>query len=241
MKRFLNLLVLLTFCFSNLNSYASVVSSNLPRPGTMLFPAGEASLPVLKGLRLDPNDPMHMQFIIDTGTNKTVDKDQASQLIRYFLAALATPAQDIWVNLSPYEKERIMEDNLSYTDLGKAMLEQDYLLKQLASSLTYPETETGKKYWDDVNNVGARLPRPGQGNPAPTNSFNKVWISSKEAEVYEGANTVVITKSSLKALTDTDYLAMQQNNVGARSPRPGQGNPAPTEAFKKTILPQIEA
>jgi len=205
----------------------------------MLLPQGIASLPVLKGLKIDPQDPLHMQFIIDPGTNKTLDKDQASQLIHYFLAALATPQQDIWVNLSPYEKERIMEDNLSYTDLGKAMLEQDYLLKQLASSLTYPETETGKKYWDEINNVGARSPRPGQGNPAPTNSFNKVWISSREAEVYEGTNTVVITRSTLKALTDADYLAMQ-NNVGARSPRPGQGNPAPTDAFKKTILPKIE-
>ena len=95
MKRFSSLIVLITFIFSSFSSYP--VFANLPQPGTMLMPSGEASLPVLKGLKLDPNDPLHMQFIIDPGTNKTVDKDQANQLIRYFLAALATPAQDIWV------------------------------------------------------------------------------------------------------------------------------------------------
>jgi len=57
------------------------------------------------------------------------------------------------------------------------LLGEDYVLKQLAASLTYPETEVGKKYWDEINNsVGARLPRPGQGNPAPTNLFNKIWM-----------------------------------------------------------------
>jgi hypothetical protein len=59
---------------------------------------------------------------------------------------------------------------------------------------------------------------------------------------------VVITKASLKALTDQDYLAMQNNvGVGSKPTRnngqvtnlPLQGSN--TSAFKKTILPQIEA
>ena len=244
MKRFLNLFVLVTFCFSNLNSYANVVAPALPQPGTMLMPSGEASLPVLKGLKLDPQDPLHMQFIIDPGNNKTLDQAQANQLIRYFLAALATPQQDIWVNLSPYEKERIMEDNLSYTDLGKAMLEQDYLLKQLASSLTYPETELGKAYWKAVNSELPPTPSLTKRGSEPTQSFNKVWISSREAEVYEGTNVVVITKTSLKALTDTDYLAMSASGDGSHFSQTGtEKRTVPVsgaDAFKKTILPQIE-
>jgi hypothetical protein len=156
MKCLVSLFVLVTFCFSHLNGYANIIPANLPKPGTMILPQGAASLPTLKGLKLDPNDPLHMQFIIDPGTGKTLDKQQANQLIRYFLAALATPQNDIWVNLAPYEKNRVMEDNLSYTDLGRAMLEQDYILKQLAASLTHPETELGKQYWNAINGVGSR-------------------------------------------------------------------------------------
>ena len=191
MKRFLNLFVLVAFCFSNINSYANVVSPSLPQPGTMLMPAGTASLPTLKGLKLDPQDPLHMQFIIDPGTNKTLDQTQATQLIRYFVAALATPQQDIWVNLSPYEKERIMEDNLSYTDLGKAMLEQDYLLKQLASSLTYPESETGKAYWNVVNSrdvIHHVSKQDAMNGVSTTDAFKQHILPALTKEVNQGAN-----------------------------------------------------
>ena len=51
---------------------------------------------------------------------------------------------------------------------------------------------------------------------------------------------MAIDQATLKVMTDEDYLAMDKNGVGARSPRPGQGNPATTESFKKYILPAIE-
>ena len=248
MKRLLNLFILVSFVANLALPYnANAQTLNLPVPTQILNVSQNYSFPVLRGLKLDPKNPLNIEFIIDPGTQKSVNKEEAGLLIKYFLAALTIPRENLWVNLSPYESNRIVPQALSQTELGEDMLGQDYLLKQLAASMTYPETEVGKKYWDEMNGVGARSPRPGRGNPAPTSVFNKVWITADKAQIYEGKNVALITKSSLKALTEEDYLAVQ-NNVGARSPRPeqpskdalgGQGNPAPTEPFKRYILPSI--
>ena len=106
------------------------------------------SFPVLKGLKLDPNNPLTLEFIVDTADKRDIAEEEASNLVRYFLAGLTIPEEEIWVNLSPYEKERVIPENLGQTDLGKDLLSQDYLLKQLTSSLTYPESDTGKDFWE---------------------------------------------------------------------------------------------
>jgi hypothetical protein len=33
-------------------------------------------------------------------------KQESDKLIKYFMATLAIPEKDLWVNLSPYEKDR---------------------------------------------------------------------------------------------------------------------------------------
>ncbi len=54
------------------------------------------------------------------------------------------------INLSPYEKDRIIQDNFGKTEMGRDLLSQDYLLKQITSSLMYPEEALGKKFWDKI-------------------------------------------------------------------------------------------
>ena len=56
----------------------------------------------------------------------------------------------MWVNLSPYEKDRIVPDAFGQTEMGRDLLAQDYMLKQLTASLMYPGEELGKKFWDNV-------------------------------------------------------------------------------------------
>ena len=41
-------------------------------------------------------------------------------------------------------------DNLGQTEMGRDMLAQDYILKQLTASLIYPEKHLGKTFWDEV-------------------------------------------------------------------------------------------
>jgi hypothetical protein len=215
----------------------------VPYPATvnnarLILPAGDFTLPLLKGIRVDPNDPFKFKFIIDLKNASIVDRKEVSVLVEYFLAALTIPEKELWVNLSPYEKDRVIPAALGQTVTGQKLLAQDYLLKQLAASLTYPDSETGKKYWDAVNALAVSHP-----------SFTKVWIIPSKAQVYEHANTVLITEATLKVMTDEDYLAQQNNNVrvGAtprgRPDNNGQAQgPAPTniDAFKQHILPIIE-
>jgi hypothetical protein len=206
-------------------TYSQNISS-LPPAGTLLLQSRQFSPVVLKGLRLDPNDPLKFNFIIDTGNDK-VDpaflKDESQRLINYFLAVLATPEDSLWVNLSPYEQNRIIPNGLEATEIGEGMLAQDYVLKQLAASLTYPETEAGKKYWDDINTPSATLrgssatSSPAAENSLARLSLTKVWIMPKTAVVAETPKGALIIDSSLQ-------VKMEQENP----------------AFRKNILPLIE-
>jgi len=123
--------------------------------GNLLLPSVPYDPPVLRGIKLDPANPLKFDFIVYEGQNplsQAALKIESAKLIRYFLAGLTIPENDLWVNLSPYERDKIVPQEFSQTDIGKEMLAQDYLLKQLAASLTCPETEAGKKYWDEINN-----------------------------------------------------------------------------------------
>src|SRR5207244_1947201 len=123
----------------------------LPQPGVMvnLSPAYEPTL--IRGMKVHPENPFKFDFIIDTGDSKQSQlKQESSTLIKYFLASLTIPEKDLWVNLSPYEKDRMIAQNLGSTQMGQDMLAQDYILKQLTASLIYPEKNLGKNFWDKV-------------------------------------------------------------------------------------------
>lgn len=177
-------------------AHAAVVG--LPQPGTMVSLSGKYSLPVLKGLKIDVENPMNLNFIIDSNSKDDVTSQEASKLVSYFLAALTIDKENIWVNLSPYEQERITDPNLAITDLGKDLLEQDYILKQLAASLTHPETDTGKKYWHS-NSANADL--------------SKIWIVPEIAKIYEANNSVFVTQM----IFDVQTKAEEGNNDALNS------------------------
>jgi len=200
---------------------------DLPQPGQMVSVSKPTFLPVLKGLCIDTADPFHLEFILDT-KGKTVSEDDIAPLVEYFLAVLTIPDKELWVNLSPFETERIISGELSQTELGKELLGQDYILKQLASSLTYPETPQGKAYWNTINGVGAN------NHPPATNVFNKVWIMPDQARIKENDNIAVIAQSTLKVMTDEDYLALSKTGASANGT-----NTAAVKAFKQHILPLI--
>ena len=203
-----------TFLFTTIlsPSYAQSVGMgllNLPVPGTMVVPS-PAFMPVLiKGMIIDPQDPTQFQFIIDSGnTDFSNDKikKESERLVKYFLAAMTIPKDDLWVNLSPHESDRIVPEALGKTELGRDMLAQDYILKQLTASLIYPEKELGKKFWDKVYEKARK--KFGTAD-IPVNTFNKVWIVPEKATVYEHDKTVYVVESRLKVMLDSDYQAMQ--------------------------------
>jgi len=212
-KRIISSLVCLTFSFSNLQYvYAQDFSVNqLPIPGTMVGISTPFAPLALKGLIVNTQKPLEFQFIVDTGKgpqDTASVKDQANQLVKYFLAGLTIPEGDLWVNLSPYEKNRMVPEALGQTDLGRDLLAQDYILKQLTASLIYPEKDLGKEFW---SRVYAKAQAQFGTTNVPVNTFNKVWILPDQAQVYENVNAAYVTKSTLKVMLDEDYTALQKH------------------------------
>ncbi len=235
-------LVLSCFIFSPAGFTAGPVAVNLPLPNQMLALSQPVSHPALRGIKINPENPLQIAFIVDPQGQANITKDECDRLTGYFMAALTIPEEDLWVNLSPYEKDRIIPEALSQTDFGEGLLEEDYLLKQLAASLTYPESEPGRSYWQAINNpVGA-------GHDRPVASFQKVWIVPESAEIYENANVAIIIKSGLKVMTEKDYLATQaatasvggKPNAVSRGASDARDEAIASNAFKAHILPLIE-
>ena len=82
----------------------------LPAPGQMVHLSQPFNPPVLKGLKVHPENPFRFDFILDQGNEKEKRghnkvspflKQEANKLIKYFLASLTVPEKDLWVNLSP--------------------------------------------------------------------------------------------------------------------------------------------
>ncbi|MBF0593425.1 MAG: hypothetical protein HQL22_00500, partial [Candidatus Omnitrophica bacterium] len=187
----------------------------LPQPGAQVNLSPAFAPPLLKGVKVYPGDPFKLDFILDEGVNPATPTPttDAHRLIKYFLASVTVPEKDLWVNLSPYEKDRITPDAFGVTEMGRDLLAQDYILKQITASVIYPESDTGKKFWAEVYRQAAA--RFGTTD-IPVDTFNKVWIVPAKAEVYEANNAVYVVASKLKVMLETDYLATSNNTLPAR-------------------------
>ncbi|MFA5261136.1 MAG: M48 family metallopeptidase, partial [Candidatus Omnitrophota bacterium] len=184
---------------------------NLPNPGVMITPTSGFVPPMLKGIKVDPQQPFQFDFILDSGNADLPPaqlKEEAGKLIRYFLASLTIPEDDLWVNLSPYEKDRIIPAEFGETEMGRDLLAQDYILKQLTASLIYPEEDLGKKFWDRVFEKANQLYGTTE---IPINTFNKVWIVPDKAVVYEKADMAFVLESHLKVMLEEDYIVLKHN------------------------------
>ncbi len=186
---------------------------DLPVPGTMvnLSPVYEPTL--IKGLTVHKDNPFLFDFIVDTGHSGLEGdalKMEGDRLVKYFFACLTIPEKDLWVNLSPYEKGRMVPQALGQTALGRDLLAEDYILKQLTASLIYPEKDLGKSFWERVYAKARQMYGTTQ---IPVNTFNKVWIVADQASVYEHGQTVFVVSGHLKVMLEEDYLALQKHSV----------------------------
>ena len=114
------------------------------------------------------------------------------------------------INLSPYEKDRMVPNALGQTGLGRDLLAEDYMLKQLTASLIYPEKDLGKEFWNRVYTKARQLYGSSQ---VPVNTFNKVWILADKATVYEHGQTAFVINGHLKVMLEEDYLSLQKHYV----------------------------
>lgn len=227
MHRIVSFLLMLCVLGSGLsNSFAKEQASGLPLPTQMLSLTENFSYPLLKGVKFYPDDPYNLEFVFDSASKDIVTKEDTKRLVEYFVAGLTMPEQDLWVNLSPYEKDRVIPDHLADTALGRDMLAQDYILKQLSSSLTYPESQEGKDYWQKI------LEKTANRGQLPINSYNKIWIMTDKATIYDNGTEAFLAEASFKTMLEQDYKALQENRAIEDS--------AAALAMKESLLPLIE-
>ncbi|MBF0594709.1 MAG: hypothetical protein HQL22_07060 [Candidatus Omnitrophica bacterium] len=252
MRKVVAIITLICFLVTGLGSPAALAQGVLlPEPGKMVALSPSFKPAYLWGMFVHSNDLFKFDFLIqrgDAGLTDAQKHEEYTKLIKYFLAALAIPDTDQWVNLSPYEKDRIIPDSFGLTEMGRDLLAQDYLLKQLASSLTDPNSGLGKKFWDGV--YAEAYKRFGTTDVL-TETFNKVWILPDKAIIFERNNTVHVLESHLKVMTEVDYLAISKNAI---STNPGVKNKASQEnhvtanpvqdvtqqVMREVIIPAIE-
>ena len=217
----------------------------LPIPGEMVQPSEPFNPVLLKGMTVNLNDPFQLDFIADSGQTDVSDeefKTESERLIKYFLVSMTIPKDDLWVNLSPYEADRIIPEALSKTDLGRDLLAQDYILKQLTASLLYPEKELGQTFWDRVY---TRAQEEFGTTDIPIDTFNKVWIVPDEVAVIEHNQTVYVTEAKLKVMLEEDYLAAYEasnknSDHNGKSLQEGQSTEIQSDLIRQLILPEIE-
>jgi len=220
---------------------------NLPNPGVMVTLTSGFVPPMLKGMKVDQQHPFQFDFIFDSGnanlTRKQL-KQEANKLIKYFLASLTIPEEDLWVNLSPYEKDRIIPDEFGITEMGRDLLAQDYVLKQLTASLIYPEEDLGKEFWDRVYSKARQLYGTEE---IPINTFNKVWILPDKAVVYENETIVFVLESHLKVMLEGDYLALRNNisnkEIGSdqlQEEEIRKLNNISSQFIREVVIPEVE-
>ncbi len=245
-NKFIAFFTALIFLFGSVcPAYAQRVPGLLA-PGSRMVVSPRLEPLILMGLEINPEDPFFLNFMIDTGEQQIspeVLREESLRLIKYFLAGLTIPEEDLWVNLSPFEKERIMPLVFGTTELGRDMLAQDYLLKQLASSLSYPEDQLGQEFWSRV--YRNMVDKYGTAD-INADMFNKVWVMPEVADVYEDGSKALIVDSHLSVMLEEDYLASGRSkeaaakgDISQASLTQRQVSELTLQAMRELVLPEI--
>ncbi len=248
----INLLLILVFSLTQtffsvpITSYAQNVLP-LPPVGAFVNISQDFSPVILRGLITSPEQPLRFDFIVDTGDNNLEGPEfteEATRMIKYFLASLTIPEDELWVNLSPYEGNRVIPEGLGVTEMGRDLLAQDYILKQLTASLIYPEEDLGSEFWQRVY---ARAKEVYGTTEIPINTFNKVWIIPDKAVVYEHNGSAFIGEKHLKVMLEEDFLALEENlgkkeiGIDRLSNNDAEVlNNVSSEIVREILLPEIE-
>ena len=249
LRKAISIFILITFISSSLKSttYAQVEQSQmalLPAPGVMVHLSPDFTPALLKGIVIHPENALKFDFIIykgDQALSEQTKKIEYTKLIKYFLASLAVPDDDQWVNLSPYEMSRIIKEDFGKTEMGRDLLAQDYMLKQVTASLIYPQDKLGQEFWDKVY---AKAYKQFRTTNIPVNTFNKVWIVPDDAEVLEKGNMAYVVKNHLKVMLEEDYLSLQKHLNNYSLPLTGRvregGNKLGSQIVREVVLPALE-
>lgn len=202
---------------------------------------------LIRGITIHPDNPLKFDFIVDVGDDHLqgdVFQKESMKLIKYFLVSLTVPENDMWVNLNPAEKDRIIPDSFGQTEMGRDMLLQDYVLKRLTASLMNPDEKLGKEFWEKIYKESQE--KLGTTD-IPTDVLNKVWIVPDKAEVFVKGQSVFVAASHLKVMLEGEYKNSDKWSVVSGKEKQKMNQPLntyhlplTTQLMKEIIIPAIE-
>jgi len=233
-------LLICCFLFSNLYLPSNVfaqLSANLAQTN-YLFVTPAFMPTIIKGMTISLENPLKFDFIVDSGEESLSGQEfeqESQKLIKYFLASITVPESDLWVNLSPYEKNRIIADSFGKTEMGRDLLAQDYILKKLTASLMLPENELGDNFWGKMR---AKYADKLGDKDLNMDALNKIWIVPSKAVVYEHGTSVFVVESHLKVMLEEEYNEMMaQEGLTKKSDGSSESM---SSLIKELIVPEIE-
>lgn len=216
---------------------SSIYAQAIQAPVSLITTSEIYSPAIIQGINVYLDNPLMFDFVVDSGDDDLQGeafKKESAKLIKYFLAALTVPEDELWVNLSPYETNRIIPENLGLTDMGRDMLLQDYLLKQITASLMYPENELGEIFWQKIYD---QLQDKHNTSDKPVDTFNKVWIVPDKAVVYEHETGAYVTEMHLKVMLQEDYVALEKSSIADQG---SKNDKMSSDTIRELILPELE-
>ena len=121
---FIHILILIAFLANAMGPLAVAQAQDfvLPAPGVMVHLSPEFNPPILKGIKVHPDNPFRFDFILDKGdsslsviarskatkqSQQEQLKTESTKLIKYFLASLTIPEKDLCANGTAISKFRI--------------------------------------------------------------------------------------------------------------------------------------
>jgi len=158
---------------------------------------------VLKAKKAEKND-------------KIIDFEDAAELsLNAFFIGLILMESKFWVNLNPWEPDRIIEKDLEETDVGRIMLEADLQMKKDFCKYKNPcESEIGEEYWRLLDEKGEELINECMNNHlGEIEDINNVqfapvtrhWIVPDRVEAYETDNEIYIVNATLNIYSEPVY------------------------------------
>ncbi len=137
---------------------------------------------------------------------------------------LALDPSTFWVNLSPDQPDRIVDERLGRTNAARVLLEADLQLKRTSAELSDPRTTSGAALWNALK----------PGDSGDTCLSDRLWIVPRPAQVHEKDDALYVLEAPLEVRMEADYL------TGAHAdtcPRSDAATEAHNVAVEKAIHP----
>ncbi|HIH36856.1 MAG TPA: hypothetical protein HA232_02985 [Methanocellales archaeon] len=162
------------------------------------------------------------------GTNPIINPINATRLGAIaFMTGLAVPNDKFWVNLNPSEADRIIDEELAHSDVGRIMLEADFQMKKDSGNYENPcSNETGKALSKLLGEKHDALVQqcmnkfPGEIKDTSSVSFTAVtryWIVPDKVYAYSNETQIYIINSTLnissEPLADESTFELRDQDI----------------------------